>query len=122
MLDVLLWVWQLPQNIIGLFMLLLMLPENSISLPGVKVFYSKRMRGGISLGNYIIVRTGNENDNTLKHEWGHSRQSRLFGPLYLLVIGIPSLLWAAFFNEKSKGSYYDFYTEKWADKLGGVVR
>jgi len=40
-----------------------------------------------------------------------------FGPLYLLVIGVFSELNYRFGFSKS---YYDFWTEKWADKLGGV--
>jgi hypothetical protein len=47
----------------------------------------------------------------------------MLGPLYLLVIGLPSLLWAWLgdnYREKHGVSYYDFYTEKWANKLGGA--
>ncbi len=47
----------------------------------------------------------------------------LLGPLYLLVIGLPSLLWAALHEKVAPGrSYYWFYTERWADRLGGVER
>jgi hypothetical protein len=61
--------------------------------------------------------------NYIKHEYGHSVQSAYLGPLYLFVIGIPSLIWAGFFDnwrEKHNKSYYWFYTESWADKLGGA--
>ena len=49
-------------------------------------------------------------------------QSRMLGWLYLFVIGIPSILWAAWWNEGQNRSYYSFYTERWADRLGGVER
>ena len=29
----------------------------------------------------------------LVHEYGHTIQSLIFGPLYLIVMGIPSTLW-----------------------------
>ena len=61
----------------------------------------------------------------IKHEYGHTLQSKILGPLYLFVIGLPSLIWAGCFEDyrkENKISYYDFYTEKWADKLGGVNR
>lgn len=90
---------------------------------GVAVVVSERFRGGISLGNTIVVRRPySAIPNTWAHEYGHTRQSLYLGPLYLFVVGLPSLLWAAFWNPGMKASYYSFYTEKWADKLGGVVR
>jgi hypothetical protein len=72
--------------------------------------------GGISLGKYIIL--SHDDIDSIKHEYGHSVQSRYLGWLYLLVIGLPSLLWAMFYKGDD---YYKFYTEKNADKLGGVI-
>ena len=57
------------------------------------------------------------------HEYGHSIQSKILGPLYLLVIGLPSIIWAGLFEKyrnKHKISYYSFFTEKWANKLVGL--
>ena len=76
------------------------------------------MGGGISLGEYIFL--NNNRVASIKHEYGHSIQSKYLGPLYLLVIGIPSLLWAMF--GKCEDAYFRFYTERWDDKLGGVDR
>jgi hypothetical protein len=123
--DILLYVWQLPQNLLGLLLLAIVRPEDIYDYEGEKLCYSyKRMRGGISLGKYIIVRSvfRGMNDQTEKHELGHAIQSRMLGPLYLIVIGLPSLLWAAWWNEGRNRSYYSFYTERWADYLGGVNR
>ena len=58
---------------------------------------------------------------TVMHEYGHIRQSRMLGWLYLIVVGIPSALWALFYNGPKEG-YYRFYTERWADRLGNVNR
>lgn len=122
--EFLLYLWQLPQNILGELLVLIYRPEGSYDYDGARLHYSSRMHGGISLGKHIIVsyRYRDYNGNTEKHEWGHTRQSRMLGPLYLVVIGLPSLLWAAWWNPGRKAGYFDFYTEKWADRLGGVER
>lgn len=53
------------------------------------------MQGGISLGKYIIVSQW-ATQKTIMHEYGHCLQSKILGPLYLLVVGLPSILHAAF--------------------------
>lgn len=125
--KVLMYIWQLPQNLIGLILYHIYgkwwIMETTYM--GKKVLYSGKMRGGISLGNYIIIQNILDNPREiLWHEYGHCRQSEYLGWLYLLVIGIPSILWAFLHDFKpfSKYNYYSFYTEKWADKLGGVTR
>ena len=122
--DILLYAWQLPQNLLGLLLVAILRPEDAYDYHGSKVYYSHRMRGGISLGRYIIIRSYQLNDGakTERHELGHSMQSRMLGWLYLFVIGIPSILWAAWWNEGRNRSYYSFCTERWADRLGGVER
>lgn len=119
-----LWIWQLPQNLLGLLLISILKPEDKYDFEGVTLCYATRMRGGISLGRYIIVRSylKDYKGNTEKHELGHSRQSKILGPFYLFVIGLPSILWAAWWNEDRNRSYYSFYTEAWADNLGGVNR
>ena len=61
----------------------------------------------------------------LVHEYGHTIQSLIFGPLYLIVMGIPSTLWGFlpyFQAKRNKGvSYFDFFTEKLANYLGEKV-
>ena len=122
--EILLYIWQLPQNLVGLFMLAWLRPEFSSVFRTSKIYYSTEMRGGISLGHYIFLNEkywDGDGDSEL-HEYGHGRQSLYLGPLYLFVIGIPSILWAAWWNESRGVSYYKFYTEALADKLGGVER
>lgn len=123
--NFLLYLWQLPQNLLGLFLVLLFDAEPEICF-GRKVYlvydYNEDLCLGISLGNYILYERGDETEEDIKHEHGHQIQSLILGPLYLIVIGLPSLIWAAFRSSSSKKSYYSFYTEKWADKLGGVER
>ncbi len=61
----------------------------------------------------------------LVHEYGHTIQSLMLGPLYLPVIGLPSALWAQLprCQRKWRGnmSYFSFYTEKSANYLGEKV-
>ena len=121
---VLLYLWQLPQNLLGLLLVTILRPEDCYDLEGVKLCYASRMKGGISLGRYIIIRDVMKDYTgaTERHELGHAKQSRMLGWFYLLVIGLPSLIWAAWWNMDRDRSYYSFYTERWADKLGDVHR
>ena len=118
-----LWIWQLPQNLLGLLLVSILKPEDSYDFNRARLYYAPRMRGGISLGRYVIIAEHYMADfKVWDHELGHARQSRLLGPFYLFVVGLPSLLWAAWWNEGRGVSYYSFYTERWADRLGGVSR
>lgn len=61
----------------------------------------------------------------LVHEYGHTVQSMILGPLYLPAIGLPSALWAHLprCQKKWRGdtSYFSFFTERSADLLGERV-
>lgn len=113
------YIWQLPQHGLGL-LLRAIYRGTDTEYEGAIVRRSLQMQGGISLGRYIIVNRY-ASRKTIMHEYGHCLQSRKLGWFYLLVVGIPSLLHAAFCRCK-RHSYYDFPTERWADKLGGVDR
>jgi hypothetical protein len=117
--SILMYIWQLPQNLLGLLFLLFIRGEEKHSLGGISFYYSKGFNGGISLGKYIIV--GRKSETTIRHEYGHCLQSQMLGPLYLLVIGLPSLI-HAWLCDCHNHSYYDFYTERWANKLVGLSR
>ena len=136
-LHVLLWVWQLPQHLLGLLLIKMLKAEERAS-EGI-VWYYFEQRGwfsgsisGMSLGMYIIIPQRNDYSFTVPHEGGHSRQSEFLGPLYLIIVGIYSAvfcnLWDRWFH-KSWCNYdrvYWYYktrwTERWADKLGVIDR
>lgn len=126
-LPILLWIWQAPQNLVGLA-LRFWYRRRIISehrFRGVPYFVvSKMPGGGISLGRTVIIRNNpfGIDWDAWNHEYGHTRQSIYLGPLYLLIIGIPSVLWLLYHRIDRRRSYYWFYTEKWADRLGGVTR
>lgn len=129
-LSILLWIWQAPQNIVGLALRLWYRGRVAVVLlydhhcGGVSYRVVPDLPGGgISLASTVMVRYWFIDAPELyAHEYGHVKQSRILGPLYLFVIGIPSLLWACWYRKHKRGSYYAFYTEKWADRLGGVIR
>ncbi|MDD2213844.1 MAG: hypothetical protein PHR21_04805 [Oscillospiraceae bacterium] len=57
------------------------------------------------------------------HEYGHTWQSLLLGPLYLPVIGLSSFIWANWpccrrWRQQSGRSYSWFWTEAWANRWG----
>lgn len=133
--ELLYWTWCLPQTLLGLIL--------NLIFRGIKVRYlfenkvyeinqtESRWLGGVSLGKYIMLGKNMDSEKTIKHEYGHQIQSFVLGPLFLIVIGLPSLFWCWFVRDlinkirkkigKQSLSYYWFYTEKWANKLGGVI-
>jgi hypothetical protein len=116
-------IWQFPQNLIGFIVMKIVKAEFFCTYKDATVYFWC-LKGGLSLGKYIFV-THAADEWDIKHEYGHTVQSKYLGWFYLIVIGLPSLIWAGCckaYRKKHKVSYYDFYTEKWADKLGGVER
>ena len=118
--------WQFPQILLGGLISLWYRNrwEATGKYKGVRYMVIPDMRGGgLSLGDMIFVKKYLAEDKKLyDHEWGHTRQSLYLGWLYLPIIGLPSLVWAMIHKDEWAMRYHDFYTEKWADKLGGVER
>ena len=130
----LLLIWELPQNILGAFLFIFFAVfSDSVILDDDDPLemYSPMMRGAISLGIFRVYAykyLGNGAryvELVRRHEKGHRKQSMMLGPLYLIVIGLPSLIWATLHSTVRRlgaVDYYSFYTERWADRLGGVKR
>ena len=125
---IVLMIWQLPQFVVGWILSYIISGDHCEIHNGIMFIYSPFMSGGISLGNVVILNLFYYKDDDLKiekHETGHAIQSLILGPLYIFVIGIPSLVWTILYGwliKETPNGYYKFYTERWADKLGGVVR
>lgn len=115
------WTWQLPQNIVGfIYSLCIKTTKYEDNPYDDCIIYNKKSKGCVTLGKYIFVYRYKYNKaQIIKHEYGHRIQSKILGPLYLFVIGLPSIIWANEYHNTSNKSYYDFYTESWANKLGG---
>lgn len=117
------YIWQLPQNLCGLFYLLINKNnrvnkvQNDLAEKLGASVHLQVARGGVTLGRYIFIwKDETELVEVIKHECGHVKQSLILGPLYLLVIGIPSILHASLNGlfgccRKHKEGYYHFYTE-----------
>lgn len=122
--NLILFIWQLPQHLLAILYIgyLVMMCKDL----GVDSRYKQAivipcvMRGAVTLGCYVFVGLNSEYKKTVKHELGHTIQSKILGPLYLIVIGIPSITYCGLrriFPSLRKKNYYDFYTEKWANNL-----
>lgn len=133
--DILLWAWQLPQNVAGI--IVQKFYERKADKTDADWLYFRRhgilylrtnsLASGkaVALGEYVVVNWFASHD-IVDHEFGHVRQSRMLGPLYLPLVGLQSLCHAAVHydlcGKKKYKPYRHFWTEKWADWLGGVKR
>lgn len=124
------YVWQLPQNLLGVLWknvkkesIIIDISNDDLRSVEAKGYLMKA-GGAVTLGQYVFIsQTYKDQSAVIRHECGHVKQSLILGPLYLIVIGIPSIL-HAWLNDyigcDEKEGYSHFYTEKWADKLMGI--
>ena len=123
--NLLMWLWQFPQNMLALCIegILCEAAYREGIVGGNTMIYNDVLPT-MSLGSYIFVDTMSS-QKSIQHEVGHSKQSNILGPLYLIVIVIPSLLHNIVHYLCSKigikWNYYSFYTESWANKLVGIT-
>lgn len=123
---IILFIWQLPQNIVAIIMLPFIGKPKAISIANSCLSLTgSKMSGGITLGSFIFLSERSAREPyVIEHEYGHVKDSHIFGPLYLLIIGIPSLLWAACYSCDKKyfkgRTYYDFFTERRANRNAGL--
>lgn len=125
--DSIKWLWQFPQNMLALCIegiLCQAAYREDIKADGNTVIVNNTLPSAMSLGDYLFLNL-DSSELAIKHECGHSKQSDILGPLYLIVIGIPSVLHNIVHYLCSKigikWNYYSFYTESWANKLVGIT-
>ena len=53
--DILFYLWELPQNLAGLALSKVMAPGKAEPYRDARILRTRKMRGGISLGRYIIA-------------------------------------------------------------------
>lgn len=119
--------WGLPQTLAGFFVFLLNIRCAHYVRRGA-VVTEWRLSSGLSLGLFVFV--GAELNDRQKscifaHEYGHTIQSLILGPLYLFAVGLPSVIWAGlpcFVRLRSERGipYSRLYCESWADRLGNA--
>ena len=124
----LLILWQFPQVLLGLIMLVIFRnktkytnPYNHITVWNINSHHAFG-NACFSTGPFIITCSDYVDEDVLRHETGHSQQSLYFGIIFHIVVSIPSicLYWYRKNNNKSREWYYAHYPEGWANKLGGV--
>lgn len=125
--EILHWTWELPQTLVGLVCKFIFKGKKYKIITGTTEYDPyvwNNTSGSISLGKYIFVSKRSQyNLDVVKHEFGHQVQSLYLGPLYLLVVGVPSIIWANCFGKyraKNNVGYFDVYPENWANELGEV--
>ncbi len=140
--------WELPQTLLGalVFTYVRALDRAASTVNGplaTLVTHTVRIRGGISLGMFIVTSDYHRMFRTVPagvqqrldaHELGHVKQSLMLGPLYLPLVGLPSVSRAALlrFSRRCGGAfsarwghtrwYYSGYPEHWANRLAGIDR
>ena len=131
--------WGAVQSALGLIYFILHFSDRHYFYHGA-VITEWSAKSSVSLGMFVFVTRKPYFYNKLKnaytmeelsqrllvHEYGHTIQSLILGPLYLIIIGIPSTLWGFLpcCNTKrstKRISYFSFFTEKWANSLGELV-
>jgi len=134
LITLLLFVWELPQTATGVLLFFILKYKKQVT--GIEkeshLRFIETKKLGVSLGWFIFWSpSGNRfaqyTNDCRMHEYGHARQSVMLGPLYLLIVGIPSVS-RVFYSRwyyKKHGlrwkNYFAGYPENWADKLGGVI-
>lgn len=129
--------WGILQTILGFIVFLFHCKDKHYIYHGAIITIWKP-KTSVSLGLFVFVTSepffvkkyegqicsADLSKQLLVHEYGHTIQSLILGPLYLIVIGIPSTIWGFFFGKKRKDKqipYGAFFTEKWANHLGEKV-
>lgn len=129
--------WGILQTFLGLILFVRHIKSRHFVYHGA-IITEWNTKTSISLGLFVFVtanpffaekfegqlNTDECSKRLLVHEYGHTIQSLILGPLYLIVIGIPSTLWGFFGAKKRKNeqvAYGSFFTEGWANRLGEWV-
>ena len=122
------WTWGLPVNLVGgiVFLICTKIKGRRWQKFGYsKIVYLPWNSGGLSLGLFIFMKDNHKSEkwtyNTRIHEYGHTWQCLLLGPIYYIVIALPSAIWCNFFEgyrKKNNVSYYWLYCENWANAWG----
>ncbi len=90
-----------------------------------KIVYVPWKGGGLSMGLFIFMKDQHPSRewtyNCRIHEYGHTWQCLLLGPLYYIVIALPSVIWCncfANYRKKNNVPYSKLYCEAWANAWG----
>lgn len=113
--------WGLPVNLAGLAVFLCCRGLRVERFHNSVVTYLPGDRGGLSLGVFIFLSVRSGGESLRVHEYGHTVQCLFLGPLYWLVVALPSAVWYHFFDgcRRARRLPYDaLYCERWATAWG----
>ena len=120
--------WALPQNLVGLIGYLILSRKNPHERfhNAFVTYVDAKNFGGVSIGIFIFIAQKKSEEwhhDTRIHEYGHTIQSLVLGPVWPFVIAIPSTIWCNFppivkYRKKNDISYYTLYCEGWANLWG----
>ena len=130
--------WGILQTFLGFIVFLINIKNKHYFYNGAIVTV-REAPSSVSLGMFVFVTSKPMKDKRIEnkipdeeiearllvHEYGHTIQSLIFGPLYLIVMGIPSTLWGFLPSCQKKRengeSYFSFFTERFANFLGEKI-
>ena len=130
--------WGILQTFLGLINFLIHIKDKHFMYHGAIVTETNNP-SSVSMGLFVFTSKNPMKDKRIEnkipdeeipsrllvHEYGHTIQSLIFGPLYLIVMGIPSTLWGFlpyFQRKRERGvSYFSFFTERNANYFGELV-
>lgn len=101
--------WQFPQTLLGFLSSHAYNRFGNVTdvttAYGATVLRTNSIGSAVTIGNYIIGNStirADANNSLFQHEYGHYLQSQTFGPLYLFMVGVPSILSASKHNGEHK--------------------
>ena len=108
--------WGIIMNIFGsiAFTFLKMLGYKPFKHAGSFVIKIGRNWGGLNLGVFCFV-CENASKHTLDHEFGHSLQNAVYGPLFPFIVAIPSFTryWTFEYKRSKKIPITEKYDDAW---------
>lgn len=121
-------IWGFPQTLVGLFIFLILYKQQHFSYHG-SIGTIWDLQSSASLGLFIFISKDDRlaiMEQITVHEYGHTIQSLILGPLYLPFAAFPSMLWCFLpmcqrFRHKHNYSYYRFFIEHNANWCGEKI-
>lgn len=114
--KVVMWLWQLPQHLLGMVLILASGARRTVADRTLYVAYAGWFSNmGICLGDIIIIGQDSWGEFSIRHEKMHQRQSHLLGPMYLPTVGIVSIIRNIYgrLMKKPLSWYYNAWPENW---------
>jgi len=91
---ILIFTWGLPLTLLGLLLTIFLLPFGKIRRYNYIYYIELNTNGrwGFAMGNMFVVSHPNTSLMVKSHEFGHTVQNAILGPLMILLVAIPSVV------------------------------